>query len=138
MSVKAFMTPDPVLVGMDDTLEKLREIFDLHQFHHVLVVEDNQLVGVVSDRDYLKAISPNVGKGVATEKELATLNKRVHQIMSHHPVSVRAADSIQAAVDMFRNNDVSCLPVLNDDGRVVGILSWRNLLKGMRVKKVTG
>jgi acetoin utilization protein AcuB len=132
------MTPDPVLVSMDDTLAKLHDIFDTHQFHHLLVVENKRLVGVVSDRDYLKAISPNIDKDIATRKELATLNKRVHQIMNHHPVTVNAADSIQVAVEKFRDNNVSCLPVLDDNDRVVGILSWRNLLRGMRVKKGSG
>lgn len=138
MSVQAFMTPNPVVVTMDDSLGKLKEIFDSHQFHHVLVVENNVLMGVVSDRDYLKAISPNVGKDIATRKELATLNKRVHQIMSRRPVTVCGTDSVQVAVDKFREHNVSCLPVLSGQERVIGILTWRNLLKAMRVKKIHG
>lgn len=133
MSIKRFMTPDPVVVGMDDSLARLRDIFERHQFHHVLVVEGHKLVGVVSDRDYLKAISPNIGKEIATEKELATLNKRVHQIMTHKPIVVYANDSIQKAINGFREHNISCLPVLDASERVVGILSWRNLLSAMRV-----
>lgn len=133
MSIKQFMTPNPVTVAMDDSLDRLREIFEEYHFHHLLVVEDRRLMGVISDRDYLKAISPNVGKDIATEKELATLNKRVHQIMTHNPVVVYEKDSIQIAINKFREHSISCLPVLNDQEGVVGILSWRNLLSAMRV-----
>lgn len=90
------------------------------------------------DRDYLKAISPNVGKSFATQKEMASLNKRVHQIMSHKPVTVYEKDSIAIALEKFREYNVSCLPVLNHEEQVVGVLTWRNLLHGMRVKKVSG
>ena len=90
------------------------------------------------DRDYLKAISPNVGKSFATQKEMASLNKRVHQIMSHKPVTVYEKDSIGIALEKFREYNVSCLPVLNHEEQVVGVLTWRNLLHGMRVKKVSG
>ena len=78
------------------------------------------------------------GKDVATQKEMATLNKRVHQIMSHKPVIVYEKDSIAIALEKFREYNVSCLPVLNHSEQVVGVLTWRNLLHGMRVKKLSG
>ena len=129
------MTVDPVTITLDDRLAKVREIFESHQFHHLLVTDNKKLVGIISDRDYLKAISPNVGKDFATQKEMATLNKRVHQIMAHKLVTVRETDSLQVAIDKFRDCNVSCLPVIDDNEHVAGIFSWRNLLDAMRVKK---
>lgn len=53
------MSRKVVTVAPDDSLEKVRALFA--QFHfHLLVVGERQLLGVVSDRDLLKALSPYV------------------------------------------------------------------------------
>jgi acetoin utilization protein AcuB len=58
MSIKNVMTGKVVTVKMDDPLSAVKEIFEAQRFHHVLVVENGKLFGVVSDRDLLKALSP--------------------------------------------------------------------------------
>jgi len=118
-----------VTVTMDDTLAKARELFAEFHFHHVLVVEQKRLVGVISDRDLLKAISPYVDTLSETERDLATLRKRVHQVMSHTPITVTADTPIEAAAQLLIDKKVSCLPVVTKDDKLEGIVSWRDLLK---------
>ena len=100
-SIRDIMTSRVVTIGMDDSLEVIREIFKKVRFHHLLVVDNEKLVGVISDRDVLKAISPYVGTMSETDRDRATLNKRVHQIMSHHPVTVRHSCSLQEAAQLM-------------------------------------
>lgn len=50
MKVEDVMTKRVVTVVFDDTLETVRELFDGAGFHHLLVVEDRELRGIVSDR----------------------------------------------------------------------------------------
>jgi len=52
------------------------------------IVEEGRLHGVVSDRDLLRAISPFIGSVVETNRDLGTLNKRVHQIATRKPVTL--------------------------------------------------
>ena len=85
MIVQDIMSRRVVTVELDDKISAVKEIFDNLKFHHVLVVEDGVLLGVVSDRDLLKALSPNIGTSTESYKDTATLNKRVHQIMSREP-----------------------------------------------------
>ena len=59
-TVETIMTQDVVTVDMDDPLYLIQRIFQREGFHHLLVVEEDQLVGVISDRDLLPAISPYV------------------------------------------------------------------------------
>ena len=54
MRIKDIMSTKVVTVEFDDTLASVKEIFDTLKFHHLLVVEKNELFGVVSDRDLLK------------------------------------------------------------------------------------
>ncbi|WP_301003907.1 CBS domain-containing protein [Arsukibacterium sp.] len=63
VSLSQLMSKQPVSVSPDDTLAVVKEIFDHVKFHHVLVVENNSLLGVISDRDLFKALSPNIGTG---------------------------------------------------------------------------
>jgi len=132
MSVKKFMTTRIVTVEMDDDLKTVKEIFDHTNFHHLLVVEDGELVGVISDRDLLKAISSNIGKLWETPKDAATLNKRVHQIMSREPITLTPDDNIEKALVYFVTKKISSIPVVNNENKVVGILSWRDILRAMK------
>ncbi|MCG8673329.1 MAG: CBS domain-containing protein [Pseudomonadales bacterium] len=134
MTIKKFMTPEPISIGLDASLERVKQLFEARSFHHLLVVEDDKLLGIISDRDYLKAISPNVDKKMATSKDLATLNKRAHQIMSHHPITVRQDDPLDTALKIFKSEPISCLPVLDSRDHIVGILTIHNLIDAIHVK----
>jgi len=130
MDIDAIMTRQVVSVSMDDCLRKIHDIFVTEQFHHLLVVEnDHRLAGIISDRDFFKAISPNINKNCANAKDLATLNKRAHQIMSRYPVVLQSGNSVQQAVELLVENSLSCLPVVNTSGIAVGIVSWKDILR---------
>jgi acetoin utilization protein AcuB len=126
------MTARVVTVDMDDRLEVVKEIFDTMNFHHLLVVDEHKkLSGVLSDRDLLRALSPYVGSVAETARDLATLNKRVHQIMSRHPLTLRPHSSVAEAAHLLLENRISCVPIVDGDFMPVGIVSWRDLLKAL-------
>ena len=131
MLIQEIMTKKVVTVEMDDKLSVVKDIFENSKFHHLLVVEEGKLFGVVSDRDLLKALSPNLGTMTETYKDAATLNKRVHQIMTRKPITLKASATVKDAVSLFNQHRISCLPVVDDDFRPVGILSWRDILRNM-------
>jgi acetoin utilization protein AcuB len=131
MNLEQIMTKKIVTVELDDSLAMVKEIFDNLRFHHLLVVESKKLVGVVSDRDLLKALSPNLGTISATIKDEATLNKRVHQIMTHRLVTLHPDAAISDAVNLFNTHKISCIPIVDNQLRPLGIVSWRDLLKAV-------
>jgi acetoin utilization protein AcuB len=110
----------------------VKEIFDTVNFHHLLVLDENKkLGGIVSDRDLLRALSPYVGSAAETARDLATLNKRVHQIMTRHPITLRPESGISEAVNLLLMHGISCIPIVDDKLKPVGIVSWRDLLKSL-------
>ena len=130
MEVDSIMTRRVVSVEMDDRLDVVKKIFDTLKFHHLLVVDDRRkLKGVVSDRDLLKALSPYVGSAAENARDIATLNKRVHQIMSRNLITLQPHASISAAVQLFLDHRISCIPITDEALKPVGILSWRDVLK---------
>jgi acetoin utilization protein AcuB len=132
MALGDIMTARIVTVEMDDRLEVVKEIFDTVNFHHLLVLDENKkLGGIVSDRDLLRALSPYVGSAAETARDLATLNKRVHQIMTRHPITLRPESGISEAVNLLLMHGISCIPIVDDKLKPVGIVSWRDLLKSL-------
>jgi len=126
------MTRHPVTVGLDETLGSAQARFDRLHIHHLLVVEAEQLVGVLSDRDLLRALSPTLGTFSESVRDTATLNKKVHQVMTRHPATLTADASVADAIDLLCTRSISCVPIVDGHLRPLGIVSWRDLLKVMR------
>jgi len=129
MTVESIMSTRVITVSMDETLDTIRFIFARHRFHHIFVTNEKRLVGVISDRDLLRQLSPNIDTDRATDHEMAVLRKRAHQIMSRKPVSVSKGITLkEAAVTLLRNN-ISCLPVVDENGYLDGVVSWKDILR---------
>lgn len=135
MNVGAIMTRDVVTVSPDDSLRQVRAIFESLKFHHVMVVEHGRLVGVVSDRDLLKNLSPFVGTGAERTQDLASLNRKVHQVMTRRLVTATESMPVPEAGRLMIDHRVSCLPVLNARGGLAGIVTLRDLLQWALVRE---
>jgi acetoin utilization protein AcuB len=132
VDVGAIMTTRVVTVELDDRLDVVKNIFDTLGFHHLLVVDDHrQLKGVVSDRDLLRALSPYVGSAAENARDIATLNKRVHQIMSRNLITLPPRAALSDAMQLFLEHPISCIPIVNDELKPLGILSWRDVFKAL-------
>jgi acetoin utilization protein AcuB len=132
MDVGSIMTTRIVTVEMDDRLDVVKKIFDTLNFHHLLVIDDGRkLKGIVSDRDLLKALSPYVGSASENARDMATLNKRVHQIMSRNLVTLQPHALLGEAMQLFLEHRISCVPIVNDEFKPIGILSWRDVFKAL-------
>ncbi|MCK5367820.1 MAG: CBS domain-containing protein [Cyclobacteriaceae bacterium] len=135
MNVDKIMSKTIVTVEMDDSLRIVKEIFDNTRFHHLLVVEAGKLFGVISDRDLLKALSPNIGTAAETDRDAATLNKRVHQIVSRRPITLLLGSGIYDAIGIFNDHNISCIPIVDEERKPVGLISWRDILKAIEANR---
>lgn len=130
MKVEEVMANNVICINMDDRLTVVRELFIKHKFHHLLVINNNgELIAVLSERDYFKATNSNQELPSANDKDLAMLNKRVHQIVSKKLFAIQELSTFSAAIKLFHDTGVSCLPVINSKNKPVGILTWRDIVK---------
>ncbi len=132
MSISQIMSTRVVSVHMDDSLQSLRELFAATGFHHLVVVNDNILKGIISDRDLMKAVSPFVDTISERMLDRATLDKKAHQIMTREVITLTSNDSIYTAIALFNQNKISCIPIINEKKHPVGIVSWRDVMKYMQ------
>jgi acetoin utilization protein AcuB len=128
--VRDIMTAELVTIGMDATMAEVDRIFRERRFHHLVVLDRGQPVGVLSDRDLLKAISPFAGMPMSERRQDAdTLRRRVHQIMTRRLVSITPEATVLEAARLFLSQRVSCLPVIHAAGALVGILTTRDMVR---------
>ena len=130
LTVRDLMTTHVMTIGMDDSLRTARQMFHEHKFHHLVVVELGKPVGVISDRDLLKHISPFVEVRLGEHpRDLATLNKRIHQMMTRELVSIGPDRPAAEAARLMMDRQISCLPVIDEQHRLLGIVTTRDMLR---------
>jgi acetoin utilization protein AcuB len=89
-------------------------------FRHVVVADTGgQILGVISDRDILRTLA----------RTSNWQTKDVGQIMTRDPITVKCETPISVAVAKMVAKRINCLPVLDDEGKVCGILTSTDLLK---------
>lgn len=129
-TVADIMTATPVTIGLDTTMEEVRAIFESRRFHHLVVVDENRrTVGVLSDRDLLSTVSPFVGKMAERSADLASLQRKAHQVMSRKLIAARPNTLLRAAARVMLDYKISCMPVVDRDLRCVGIITIRDIVR---------
>lgn len=131
MFISKSMTKAVVTIDEHADIAQAQALMDKHHIRHLPVVEeDNLLIGIVTDRDIRSALpSPHLP---VLDKE--ALNKRLQEIkikdiMTKNPVSISPADTIQDALLLIQKIRVGALPVVDEHGRLKGIISVRDLLR---------
>lgn len=129
MKVAEIMTSRLITIGLDDSLATIQGLFHKHRFHHVMVVSGAHLRGVISDRDVLRHLSPFVETAGSQRRDEATLKLHAHQVMTRHPITVTPQTDAQEATRVMIDKGISCLPVVDEGGRLVGVVTWKDLLR---------
>ena len=130
MKVSEVMTTEVVKVDMDDRLTVVKDILGNAPFRHLLVVEDEELQGVISDRDLLRCLSPFIGTEAESVRDTKTIDQRAHQVMTRSPYTIESSISIRDALLIMLEHTIGCLPVV-DDGNIVGIFTLHDGLRAL-------
>lgn len=133
MSVHDLMTPNPVTVTSRASVAEVWDLMREREIRHVPVVDDGALVGMLSDRDlahFDMARLLTVEGAEALRRELAT---PVVGIMSPDVISVSPEADLSEVVDLLVEHRVGAVPVVRSEtGEVIGILSYIDVLRGLR------
>src|SRR5262249_48091272 len=125
------MSSPVVMIDAEASLLSARDLFHSHGVHHLLIVVDSKPVAVVSDRDVLRAVSPFLGTIGEQPRDSHTLLKPVFQVATYHPVTIHASASVLEAAATLVNQQISCLPVVDEAGAVLGIVTSNDLMRGI-------
>lgn len=132
MNITQIMTPRKLLVTTmaDASLASLREIFAQARFQHVPVVDStNRIVGIVSVKDYFRVLSPVMDAATEPAISIFMRSRKVHQVMVTPVISVTETTPIKQAATLLLENNISCLPVIDQQKRLLGLVSWKDILR---------
>jgi len=115
-----------------DAMTKVKTIFDDNEFHHIPVVNHkNEIVGIISRLDYNRVLSCHM---IFNEKRNESYNQnileslQVGDVMNKNVVTIKNTDGLMKAVDIFKENHFHALPVVNEEEKLVGIVTTFDLL----------
>jgi CBS domain-containing protein len=128
VKIREIMSQKVVSISADDTLRIVKEIMEHGSVRHLPVVRRGELVGVVSQRDLLKASLSNVMGLPAEEQSLFLEGVSITEVMSSPPVTIGADASVQEAAKLMAERKIGCLPVL-DGEKFAGIVTETDVLR---------
>jgi acetoin utilization protein AcuB len=131
MFVSRSMTRKVITVGPETAVFKAQELMAESKIRHLPVVEPTgRLIGIVTDRDIRSAIPYEFFKQHPSEEEKEKFSKlQIKDIMSKNPITISPTYTIQDALLMIQDAKVGALPVVDEENRLKGIISVRDLLR---------
>lgn len=126
------MNSKPVCIEKKASLKEIADIIKADGYSHIPVVEEGRLVGIVSKTDlivkFMDILKQTSGQYYSN---LMMNHKEVALIMHSDPVMLREDDDIDYATELLLQGEFHGLPVVDDDNRVVGIVTAYDLLRSM-------
>jgi acetoin utilization protein AcuB len=135
--VRDYMTPDPVSVDEDTPVLRAAELMKQKRVRRFPVTRGDQLIGIVTDRDLRSAAPSQVISFDAQERQLmpelhSLLSAmKVREVMSSHVITLSPEQTIVAAAVLMLKHRVSGLPVVDSQGKLLGIITETDIFKVM-------
>ncbi len=133
--ISTIMTTEVITVTPKDKLQIVQDIFEEYRIHHLPVVDEGKVVGMLSNSDLMYFL-----KGKSYDKYEEHLNKvrlknyTVEEIMTCGIATLKSSDLIRTALNIFKENLFHALPVI-DDGKLVGIISSQDIIISLANQK---
>lgn len=143
MQVRDMMTTNVISVGADEPIVKAASLMLQNRISGLPVVDkEGELVGMVTEGDFLrrgelgtqrrrpKWLEFILGPGKLAEEYVRTSGRKVEDVMTPNPLTIRDDDTLEAVVEMMERHHIKRLPVTRGC-RMVGIVSRANLLHAL-------
>ncbi len=128
MHVHQLMTPAPIAVGPETPVLDARHLMVRERIRHLLVVEADQLVGIITDRD-IRLNLPSQATSLSVWEVNYLLTKlTVGAAMTRSVITVGPDRDARDAARLMLDHKIGALPVV-DGGRIVGIVTETDVLR---------
>ena len=129
MLVKGWMTSDVMTIDEDTSMMKASQIMKENNIRRLPVMQKGKLVGMVTDRD-IKEASPSKATTLDVHELYYLLSElKVKDIMSKNVFTIGPEETVEKAAVKMLEHRISGLPVVNDKGKVVGVITQGDIFK---------
>jgi CBS domain-containing protein len=149
MLVKDVMSKNVITISPEDSISDAIEKMAKNNISGLIVVEEEKVVGVISESDVLRVFKSEIPeistststalsillileKGIKAINEMKKIGKlKVKNLMSKRVFYVKPEDTILEAARIMSKKDVRRLPVIDENGKLVGVISRTDILRAL-------
>lgn len=128
--VSTIMTTDLITVSPEDSLKDVKANFEGRKIHHLPVVDNGNIIGIISKSDFLYFM-----RGYTNSETDAFINDsrlsayQAKDIMTKGLAKVEPSDRINVALEVFKENLFHAIPVVDNGNQLVGIVTTYDIIK---------
>jgi CBS domain-containing protein len=130
LAVSKYMTKTVITANLDQTIQSVCKIMSENNVGGIVVVKrgvsGNEPLGIITERDIIRKIG---------EADLFTTQSSIRELMSNNLVTIKPDNTISDAIGLMHGNNIRRLPVIDNDGKMVGIITDKDILKAAARKK---
>jgi CBS domain-containing protein len=127
--VARLMQREVATLRVDDHLDLADDVMRLGRVRHMPVMDGIRLVGMVTQRDLLAGSLARAFQVDPRQRRDLLRSVPVREVMSKDVISVGAGATLSQAAQLMIERKIGCLPVLNGEGRLVGLVTETDLLR---------
>lgn len=128
-TVREWMSVDVVVVTPTTTVEAAQQIMQRRRVRHLPVVDGKRLVGLITSTDIERARPSEATSLSVWEMNYLWSQVLVERVMQRAVLTARPEDTLVEAVRKMLNHKYGCVPVVNRDGDLVGILTETDVFR---------
>ena len=130
MYVKDHMTPNPYTITKDVVISKAVEIMRKHHFHRLPIVDEGgKLIGLVTGGLVEEQSGSNSTSLSIYELNYLLSKTQVKDIMIKDVKTISQDEFVEIAAQKMLDNEISCLPVVDDKDKVIGIITDKDIFQ---------
>jgi len=129
MLVKNWMSKEVVTVHVNDTMQDAVKLLREHGIRMLPVMEQGELVGIITDRDMKRASASDATTLDVHELIHLLSTIKIKHIMTKNPITVPFDFTVEETAEVLLKNKISGVPVLNHDKEIVGTITQTDLFK---------
>jgi len=131
MLVQHWMTRDVVTIEAETPFLEARLILKEKRIRHLPVVDHGKLIGVVTDRDLKEAAPSGATTLDVYELNYLLLKMKVRDLIKRDPITIKPTNSVEKAAFLMHKHKIGCLPVVDQAGMLVGLITETDLMAVM-------
>lgn len=128
MFIKLWMHQDVITINKETPLGEAKEIIDQYKFRHLPVLEEEKLVGIITQTDIDKALPSAVDASLGPENFIIAAHAKVSSFMATNPVTAHSMAPLEKVALLMRKFKIGAVPVVEDD-KLVGIITETDIFQ---------
>ncbi|ACV24402.1 CBS domain-containing protein [Methanocaldococcus fervens] len=129
-TIDDYITRDVIVATPGERLKDVARTMVRNGFRRLPVVSEERLVGIITSTDFIKLLGGDWAfNQMQTGNVREITNVRMEEIMKRDVITAKEGYKLREVAETMINNDIGALPVVDDDLKVVGIITEKDVLK---------